>query len=122
MMASACLASIALAISIQVQPSDALPIALISSNSALKVVQNMASVVAAPPQSQSLTSPVVEPVEVPKLDGLGGPVMANGKQDVRLSIPTTSPGLAAIMPQGVNPKEQVWTALSKLESNSEFLL
>ena len=118
----ACLLCVVVAISAQVRLSDALAVSLIASNSALKLVENMASVVAAPPKSKTATSPVrvdYDSDEVQNLEGLGGQVYAiNGKKELQRKIPP-SLGLAAIIPAGVNPKEQVWTALSKLESNSK---
>lgn len=132
---NAYLLCLVLAISSQIRLSDALSISLASSNTALRVVQNMASVVAAPPNNSQ--RPIFSRTrrnkdiidddddDVPNLEGIGGQVYANGKRDSERNSERTiasSLGLSELIPQeGANAKEQVWTALSRLEGNSKFV-
>ena len=106
--------------------AEALGVSLVASNAALRVVQNMASYVAAPPRRNGKRVPktLADNLEYEMdVEGIGGPVMANGKMEVvkrrslreaLLSRPKDSPK--------EKPKEQVWTALSRLEANSKKIV
>jgi hypothetical protein len=117
---------IILAISCQMHISDALCISLAASNSALRVVENFASIVAAPPTSKRWSGGLLrtsffededdEDEEVSNLEGLGGQVYTNGNGGYGRNL-SSSLGLSTM---GSAPKEQVWTALSRLEANSKL--
>ena len=127
-----------------VRLAQSLSFSLVSSNGALKLVENMASIVASPSSrtnrvrifgdddptvaltkvshsnGKSVNGKTVPTQEVPNLEGLGGKTYANEKlaMDSKKKLPTTW-GMVTIAPQPDNPKEQVWTALSRMESNSK---
>jgi hypothetical protein len=96
-------------------------------NTALRVVQDMASIVAAPRQRTSRRrfdqqqQQQQDGTEINKVQGIGGPVMANGKQVITTQRPI--PLLPNYDDKDNNDsnksKEQVWTALSRLESSSK---
>lgn len=150
-----------LSIANQAQYVASIAISFASSSSALKIVQTMASVVAAPPNSQSSYKyPIFRDRDGDRLhhnnynshindhalEGLGGPLYTeNGNTNVaevsiltRNGVSTTtrttksattddtrlkeipmSFGLSSLKTDSTSPKEQIWTALSRLESNSK---
>ncbi|CAB9521909.1 Putative calmodulin-like protein [Seminavis robusta] len=110
------------------EKSGALPISLVTSNTAVEIVQNIASAVAAPPKRNGKrvrSRRRFDDDDIFRVEGIGGSVMTNGKEEAALSGALEPVGqanlLAPLQEDDDNPKEQVWTALSRLESNMEML-